>query len=115
LPAVFLRFDEERVAALVLIAMYGEVARAAAAYNTGVNFKKFFKGMARVTRSFQLEVGPVRAQGVPAILVSVTGLVVAAGVARALTQHSERLPETLREARALAQTFRREPQPQLHA
>lgn len=84
------------------------------AYNGEVNFKKFFKGVARVTRSFSIELGPVRAQGVPAVLVAVTGVVVAAGVARAITEHSERLPETLREARALAQTFRPEPPPQLH-
>lgn len=106
--------NEERLAALVFDAMYGAGTRPPEAYNTAVNFNNFFKGLARVTKSFKLEVGPVRAQGVPAVLVAVTGVVVAAGVARALTEHSERLPETLREARALAQTFRPEPQPQLH-
>ena len=82
-------------------------------YYRGVNFGKFFKGLARVTNTFSLEVGPVRAHGVPAILVAVSGVITAAGVARALTMSSDRLPETLREARALAQTFRPE-QPQLH-
>jgi len=78
-----------------------------------VNFNKFFKGLARVTKTFTLEAGPYRATGVPAVLIGVTGIVVAAGVARALTMSSDRLPETLREARALAQTFRPE-HPQLH-
>ena len=93
--------------------MYGAGARASAAYNSRVNFKKFFKGVARVTQTFTIEAGPLRATGVPAILVAVTGVIVGAGVARALTASSDRLPETLREARALAQTFRPD-QPQLH-
>ncbi|HEV3153933.1 MAG TPA: hypothetical protein VGZ02_09030 [Candidatus Baltobacteraceae bacterium] len=79
-----------------------------------MKFNKFFKGLARVTKSFTLEIGPVRAQGIPAVLVAATGVVLAAGVARAVTEHSERLPDTLREARALAQTFRGEPPAQLH-
>jgi len=86
--------------------MYGAGAGAAAAYNSPVNFTKYFKGLAKVTRTFSLDVGPVRAQGVPAVLVAVTGLVLAGGVARALARSSDRLPETLREARALAQTMR---------
>lgn len=82
--------------------MYGAGARAPAAYNSTVNFSKYFKGLAKVTKTFSLEVGPVRAQGVPAILVAVTGVVLAGGVAKALMQSSDRLPETLREARSLA-------------
>jgi hypothetical protein len=100
--------DEERVAAMVLAAMYGAGKVAAAAYNSWVNLSKVFKSLARVTKTFQLEVGPVRAQGVPAVLVAVTGVVLAAGVVKALNQTSDRLPETIREARALAQTFRPE-------
>ncbi len=73
-----------------------------------MNFSKVLKGMARVAQTFQLEIGPLRAQGVPAVLVAVSGLVVAGGVARALSRSSDHLPETLREARALAQTFRPE-------
>lgn len=90
--------------------MYGAGARAPAAYNSPVNFYKYFKGLAKVTKTFSLEVGPLRAQGVPAILVGVTGVVLAAGVAKALMQSSDRLPETLREARSLAQTVRPEVQ-----
>lgn len=88
--------------------MYGAGARAPAAYNRRVNFYKYFKGLAKVTKTFSLEIGPVRAQGVPAILVGVTGVVLAAGVAKALMQSSDRLPETLREARSLAQAVRPE-------
>jgi len=70
-----------------------------------MDFNKFFKGLARVTRTFSIEAGPFRAQGVPAVLVALTGVVVAAGIASALAKSSDRLPETLREARALAQTL----------
>lgn len=74
-----------------------------------MNFSKFFKGLARVTKTFELEIGPLHARGVPAILVATTGLVAAAGLAQALAKSSDKLPETLREARSLAQTLRPEP------
>lgn len=88
--------------------MYGAGAGAPAAYNNQVNFNKYFKGLARVTKTFSLEIGPLKAQGVPAVLVAVTGVVLAGGVAKALMQSSDRLPETLREARSLAQAMRSE-------
>ncbi len=75
---------------------------------------RFFKGMARVTRTFRFEIGPLRARGVPAILVAVTGVVAAAGAMRAVTASVERLPETMREARVLAQILRRNDTAQLH-
>lgn len=77
-----------------------------------MNLNAFFKGVSKVTKTFTLEVGPLRATGVPAVLAAVGGVVLAAGVTRILATHSERLPETLREARALAQTLRPE-QPKL--
>ncbi len=86
--------------------MYGAGANAAAAYNTPVNFNKYFKGLAKVTRTFSIEIGPLRAQGVPAVLVGVTGIILAAGAARAVMQSSGSLPETLREARSLALAMR---------
>jgi hypothetical protein len=92
--------------------MYGAGAGTPAAYNRRVS-PKFFRALARVTKTFSLEFGPLRATGVPAVLVGVTGIVLAAGAARILSQHSERLPDTLREARALAQTLRSDPK-QLH-
>ena len=80
-----------------------------------MDFNKFFKGLARVTRTFSIEAGPLRAQGVPAILVAVTGVVIAAGIATALAKSSDRLPETLREARALAQTLQPVEPARLHS
>ena len=77
-----------------------------------MNLNKFFRGLAKVTQTFTLEVGPLRATGVPAVLTAAAGVVLAAGVTRVLAAQSERLPETLREARALAQTLRPE-QPKL--
>ncbi len=65
-----------------------------------------FKGLARLNRQYTLEVGPVRATGVPAILLGVCGIVAASGVAAFLAHSAERLPETLSEAKGLAQTLR---------
>lgn len=94
--------------------MYGAGTGPAAAYNSKVNFLKALsglaKGAARVNKTFTLEIGPLRATGAPAILVAVSGIVLAAGITKTLAEHSERLPETLREARALAQTLRPEQQ-----
>jgi hypothetical protein len=75
--------------------------------------KSFFKGMARLVREFRIEVGPVKAHGVPAILVAVTGIVVAGGVAAALARASGDLPETLRQANSLAKTLRGDESPRL--
>jgi hypothetical protein len=73
-----------------------------------VKQQKFFKRVSRVTRTFRIEAGPFRAQGPPAVLVALSGLFVAAAIARAIITSSDRLPETLREARALAQSMRRD-------
>lgn len=74
--------------------------------NAGKVVKAAFGGIARVQREFTIEVGPVRATGVPAILLAVTGIVLAGGFATVLRKNAERLPETLREARGLAETLR---------
>ena len=71
-----------------------------------MKIQKVLKQIRKATKSFSIEAGPFRARGVPAVLVAVTGLVAAAGVASALSHTADRLPETLREARALAQTLR---------
>jgi hypothetical protein len=68
--------------------------------------KVVFRGISRVQETFTIEVGPVRATGVPAILVAVTGVVIAGGIAAVLSKSAGRLPETLREARGLAETLR---------
>ena len=65
-----------------------------------------FKGLTRVQGTFSIEVGPIKATGVPAILVAVTGVVVGAGIASLISRAGNRLPETLREAQGLAQTLR---------
>lgn len=53
-------------------------------------------------RTFSVEIGPLRATGVPAILLGVTGIILASGVTAALSKGANRLPETLGEARGLA-------------
>ncbi len=70
--------------------------------------REVFKGLARAHAVSTLNVGPVRATGVPAILVAVCGIVVASGIAAVLSRAAGRLPETLREANGLAQTIRGE-------
>jgi hypothetical protein len=76
--------------------------------------RAFFRGVARVGGTFSIEVGPIRATGVPAILVGVTGIVVGAGIAKLLARAADRLPETLAEARGLAETLRGD-RPRLNA
>jgi hypothetical protein len=67
--------------------------------------RALFRGLARLQRSFTIEVGPLRASGVPAILLGVTGIVLASGVTAALAKGANRLPETLGEARGLAEAL----------
>jgi hypothetical protein len=67
--------------------------------------RALLRGIARLQKSFTIEVGPLRASGVPAILIGVTGIVLASGVAAALSKGSTRLPETLSEARGLAEAI----------
>ncbi len=64
------------------------------------------KGLAKLQRSFDLRIGPIRATGVPAILLGTAAVVLAAWAARALVRAGEALPETLREAKGLAQSLR---------
>lgn len=113
------RPDEERLEALVFTWLHGARAQTAPPGRapevlvvSTVSFAKYLKALARVTKTFSIEAGPFRAQGVPAVLVAATGIVAAAGVARALVRSSDRLPETLSEARALVQTLRND-KPQL--
>jgi hypothetical protein len=59
------------------------------------------KKAARLARAFRLEYGGFKATGAPAVIVSLTGLVVAAGLMRAVREAAPMVPETLREVRAL--------------
>lgn len=79
--------------------------------NRGRVFKAIFRGMARLQETFEISVGPIHARGVPAILIGVTGIVVASGITAMLANSAERLPETLREARGLADSIRGARQP----
>jgi hypothetical protein len=61
---------------------------------------------ARVLRASRLRFGNVRATGVPAILISVAGIVLAAGVSRSFRTIAPMLPETLRELKSLVDAGR---------
>ncbi|HEY5350130.1 MAG TPA: hypothetical protein VIJ64_10370, partial [Candidatus Lustribacter sp.] len=61
---------------------------------------------ARVLRASRLRFGRARAVGVPAILIGVAGIVLAAGVARSLGTIAPMLPETLREMKSLVDAGR---------
>ena len=66
---------------------------------------------ARVLRASKLRFGSFRAQGVPAILLGVSGIIVAAGAARILFAATPMLPEVLRETKSLLEATRRDPKP----
>lgn len=83
--------------------------------NRARSLRAFFRGVARVTRTFSLEVGPLKASGVPAILLGVTGIVLASGVTVALAKSADRLPETLGQARNLADALNAGTSPRLRS
>ena len=56
---------------------------------------------AGVLRASRLRIGKVRAMGVPAILIGVAGIILAAGTARSLGAIAPMLPETLREIKSV--------------
>jgi hypothetical protein len=62
-----------------------------------------FRGLARLQKTFTIEIGPLRATGMPAILLGVSSIVLASGLTAALAKSATRLPETLGEARGLAE------------
>jgi hypothetical protein len=68
--------------------------------------KAFFRGLERTVKHFTIEIGPFKATGVPAILVGVTGVVLASGITAALSKGAPRLPETLGEMRGLAEAMK---------
>lgn len=69
------------------------------------SLKAFLRGVARLQESFTIQFGPMRATGIPAILLGVSSVVLASGVTTALTKSANRLPETLGEARGLAEAL----------
>jgi hypothetical protein len=64
---------------------------------------------AKILRASAIRYDGFRARGVPAILLGVTGVVLAAGTVRALAVAAPTLPETLREAKGLADALRSGP------
>ena len=56
---------------------------------------------ARMLRASRLRIGNVKAMGVPAILIGVAGVILAAGASRSLGTIAPKLPETLREMKSL--------------
>lgn len=60
----------------------------------------------RILRASKIRFGSLRAQGVPAILLGVAGIILAAGAARVM-----RDPEALREMRAVFEGSRRDVRP----
>ncbi|MGH7662249.1 MAG: hypothetical protein ACRENA_15185 [Vulcanimicrobiaceae bacterium] len=57
-----------------------------------------YRDLARVTKTFRLQIGPLRARGVPAVLLGVSSIVAATGFARLLAENPAALTETIREA-----------------
>lgn len=57
-----------------------------------------YRDLARLQKQFRLELGPLRARGVPAILLGAAGIVASVGVARLLARNPSTLVETIREA-----------------
>lgn len=72
-----------------------------------------YRDLARVTKTFRLELGPLRARGVPAILLGVSSVVAAAGFARLLSENPTALTETIREATRFLGVLRSDPALQL--
>jgi hypothetical protein len=67
--------------------------------------KAVFGGIARVQSTFGIQCGPLAARGLPAVLVAIGGIVLAGGIASALSKAAPRLPETFSEARGLAEAM----------
>jgi hypothetical protein len=72
-----------------------------------------FRDLSRVTKTFRLEIGPLKARGVPAILLGSAAIVASAGFARLLAQNPTALTETIREATRFVGVLRGNVPPQL--
>jgi hypothetical protein len=63
----------------------------------------------RLLRASKIRVGDVRATGVPAILIGVSAVIIAAGVTRSMAAIAPQLPEALRETKSLLESARSDP------
>jgi hypothetical protein len=66
-----------------------------------------FRALLRLAKTAKLTYGDFKAQGPPAVILSLTALVLAGGIARALASSAASLPETLREGRLLLESSAR--------
>lgn len=73
----------------------------------------YFRDLSRVTKTFRLEIGPLKARGVPAVLLGSAAIVASAGFARLLANNPTALTETIREATRFVGMLRGEAHPQL--
>jgi hypothetical protein len=73
--------------------------------NSGRTLRVLFRGLARLQKTFVIDVGPLHATGMPALLLGVSGIVLASGLTTALAKGATRLPETIGEARGLAEAL----------
>jgi hypothetical protein len=64
------------------------------------------RGFAKVLRTFRIRAGAIEAEGPPAMLVALAGLVLAVGTVRALDRNAPVLPEAFREAKGLLEAIR---------
>jgi hypothetical protein len=67
-----------------------------------------FDVLPRLLRASKLRFGGVRAQGVPAILLGVSAVIVAGGLARSIATVAPMLPEALRETKNLLEATARD-------
>ena len=115
--------DEEQTAPIALSEFVehvaGEIKRHRNIPREGIRFRhaRGFAGRAdapaamefdpaRVLRASRIRFGGVRAMGVPAILIGVAGVIMAAGLARSFRTIAPMLPETLRELKSLVDAGR---------
>lgn len=75
----------------------------------------YFRDLSRVTKTFRLELGPLKARGVPAVLLGSAAIVASAGFARLLANNPTALTETIREATRFVGVLRGEAQRQLNS
>ncbi|MGH7709616.1 MAG: hypothetical protein ACREM8_11765 [Vulcanimicrobiaceae bacterium] len=73
-----------------------------------MDWSEIFGGrrLVKLARGSRLSFGQFEARGVPAILMAVTGIVIASGIARAIAEGAQAMPDSLREARLLLEATR---------
>lgn len=62
--------------------------------------------VARVFKTFKLRAGNLEAEGPPAAILALAGVVIAVGLVRAIDRNAPVLPEAFREAKGLLEAIR---------